>query len=203
MNYESVLTKYSSNGNSLVESYIVQLDDNGNPVYKNPNYSLKASASLMQAVYEDIKNLDVPEFGDYALGFTLYIRDLITDKGTDKDMKSIDKMCCMPLVCFDTVCALYGSDFSKKVTDGFKDIFMNIPKRSYEDLCNCFNILAYYATLFSKVEHNYNIDVPAVAKYLISIGDTMYTDYVCKVEGFDWNSIRSDLIELSNPNYCN
>lgn len=204
MNYESVLTKYSSNGNSLIETYTVQFDDNGNPVDKNLNYSLKASASLIQAVYEDVKNLDVSEFGDYVDGFISYICELIKTKGTDEDTKSIDKMACMQLVCLDTVCALYGSDFSKKVTDGFKDMLMNFPKRSYEDLCNCYNILTYYVGLFSADAHNnYNIDVSAVAKYLIGIGDTMYADYVCNVGGFDWNSIRSDLLEMSNPNFCN
>lgn len=203
MNYESVLNKYSSNGNSLIETYIAKFDDNGNPVDKNQNYSLKASASLIQAVYEDVKNLDVSEFGNYVDGFISYICELIKTKGTDKDAKSIDKMACMPLVCLDTVCGLYGSDFTKKVNDGFKDMFMNFPKRSYEDLCNCYNTLTYYVGLFSKVEHNYNIDVPVVAEYLIGVGDIMYADYVCKVEGFDWDSVRRDLVEMSNPNFCN
>lgn len=203
MNYKAVLDKYSSNGNSLVETFTTNFDDNGNPIKGNPNFSLKASASLIQAVFEDVKNLDVSEFGDYMLGFTLHICELVTTKGTSEDIKSIDKMACMPLVCLDTVCDLYGVDFTKKVTEGFKDMFLNIPKRTYECLCNCFNILIYYIVLSSLGTFHYTIDVSAAADYLISIGDTKYSNYKSEVEGYDWGTIRSDLLEMRDTEFCN
>ena len=193
MNYKAVLDKYNDGGDSLIKILV----QNRNSEFENVNLSYKVSALLTYAVYEDIKNVSVKDFGEYVLSISDYLGTIVVSE--DMVQQSCGMVFCAPLVYMNNICMVYGSSIAEKVNSGFQDMFFHIPDICYSYFCSCVAILAEYTNLVScGAELEFKIDVPDVIKHLIEVGDTKYTEEKGVSGEHVWSVARAGLMSLLN-----
>lgn len=195
MNYRNVVDVFSQDGylyGSVFCDLGMNLSDEFYAVCK------KAQSEMILAITQDLRDLNVQDFGSYVMGMAEYIRESFStcQYDTFAEAPNLIMLNYMNAMCSE------GADPSlrSKVRDGFNTMFTVFPMEGVPEFCFCYQtVVAYISSFLSLI--SLHIDAAYALKSLIRTGDALYSNELFwKADGgsitwYETNGPRSDIMD--------